>query len=244
MSFAFAPLPWRIPHFGAFWNEIREDYPKFEVHPPIGELNFAFSAAAPETIFDLPVRCWFINEESNRLIQVQNNRFFHNWRRSSPDASYLHYDELRPVLEKEWRRFCGFLSRHVLGDPNVLLCEVSYINHLVRGDGWNSFSDLSLIFPTIGSLAGKAFVERPETVLVNSTYVMPTNEGRLRVVIQPAVRKMDGKEIIQLTVTGSCRPPSGDPNDLMTCLDYCREWVVRGFDDLTSAHMHSIWRKK
>lgn len=243
MSFAFAPLSWHVPHFGAFWNEIRADYPKFEVHPPIGEISFAFSAAAPEAIFNLPVRCWFINEESNRLIQVQNNRFFHNWRRPTPDAPYLHYEKLKPVFEKEWGRFCDFLSRHSLGAPNVLLCEVSYINHLSRGVGWDSFSDLSLVFPSVGSLDGK-FVGKPETALVNSTYVMPMNEGRLRVAIQPAVRQTDGKEIIQLAITASCRPGSPETAGLMRCLDYCREWVVRGFDDLTSAHMHSIWRKK
>jgi len=244
MAFAFAPLAWSVPHFGAFWNEIREDYPKFEVHPPIGEINFEFSALAPEGIFKLPVRCWFINEESNRLIQVQNNRFFHNWRRPSPNAPYLHYEHLKPVFEREWGRFRDFLGRHALGVPNVLSCEVSYINHLERGIGWESFSDLSVIFPTVGKFDGRNFIPRPETVFVNNTYVMAANEGRLRVVIQPAVRQADGKEIIQLAITGSCRPPSAGTGDLMHCLDACREWVVRGFDDFTSREMHQIWRKK
>lgn len=243
MALAFAPLAWSVPHFGAFWNEIRVDYPKFEVHPPIGEMNFEFSALAPEAAFKLPVRCWFINEENNRLIQVQNNRFFHNWRRPNPKAPYLHYDELRPVFQNEWERFRDFVARHSLGTPNVLWCEVSYINHLDRGIGWDSFSDLSVVFPTIGTFGG-SFVGKPETVLANSTYVMPSNEGRLRVAIQPAVRQADGKEIIQLSITGICRPASTATEDLMSGLDYCREWVVRGFDDLTSPEMHKIWRKK
>jgi uncharacterized protein (TIGR04255 family) len=125
MAFAFVPLSWSVPHFGAFWSELREDYPKFEVHPPIGEFNVEFNALSPEAIVRLPVRCWFINDESNRLIQVQNNRFFHNWRRPNPTAPYLHYDELKPVFEREWGRFCDFLNRHDLGVPNVLSCEVS-----------------------------------------------------------------------------------------------------------------------
>jgi len=73
---------------------------------------------------------------------------------------------------------------------------------------------------------------------------MPSNEGRLHVVIQPAIRQLDGKEIIQLSITGSCRPASNEASELTRCLDNCREWVVRGFDDLTSPHMHSIWGKK
>jgi uncharacterized protein (TIGR04255 family) len=244
MAFAFVPLSWSIPHFGAFWNEIRTDYPTFEVHPPIGEFNLQFDALGPDAIVKLPVRCWFINDESNRLIQIQNNRFFHNWRRPNPSAPYLHYAELKPVFEKEWGRFCDFAGRHDMGLPNVLSCEVSYINHLERGVGWDSFSDLSVVFPSVGNFQGKSFLGKPETISVNGSYVMPSSEGRLRVVIQPAIRQLDGKEIIQLTITGSCRPASSDTSELMRCLDFCREWVVRGFDDLTSQPMHTIWRKK
>ena len=243
MAFAFVPLPWSVPHFGAFWSELRGDYPTFEVHPPIGEFKLEFNAIAPGAIVNLPVRCWFKNDQSNRLIQIQNNRFFHNWRRPSPSAPYLHYAELKPVLEKEWDRFRDFVHRYDLGTPNVLSCEVAYINHLDRRVGWDNFSDLSSIFPSVGSFEGN-FVKKPETIAANVSYVMPSNEGRLNVVIQPAIRQQDGKEIIQLSITGSCRPASSDTSELMRCLDFCREWVVRGFDDLTSPHMHKIWRKK
>jgi uncharacterized protein (TIGR04255 family) len=244
MAFAFAPMSWSVPHFGAFWSEIKGDYPNFEVHPPIGEFNFEFNAVAPEAIVKLPVRCWFKNEESNRLIQVQNNRFFHNWRRPSPTAPYLHYDELRPVFEREWGRFCDFATRYNLGVPNVLSCEVAYINHLDRNMGWENFANLSRIFPSVGSFEGESFLKKPETISANAVYVMPSNEGRLHVVIQPAIRQKDGKEIIQLSITGSCRPASSETSELMRCLDSCREWVVKGFDDITSADMHKIWRKK
>jgi hypothetical protein len=80
--------------------------------------------------------------------------------------------------------------------------------------------------------------------LANAEYVMPSNEGRLHVAIQPAIRQLDGKEIIQLSITGSCRPASSETAELMRCLDSCREWVVKGFDDVTSPDMHKIWRKK
>jgi uncharacterized protein (TIGR04255 family) len=243
MAFTFVPLSWSIPHFGAFWSEVRGDYPTFEVHPPIGEFNLEFNAVAPGTLVNLPVRCWFKNDQSNRLIQVQNNRFFHNWRRPNPSAPYLHYAELKPVFETEWARFRDFAQRYDLGVPNVLSCEVAYINHLDRRVGWDNFSDLSNIFPSVGSFEG-SFVKKPETVAANVSYVMPSDEGRLNVVIQPAIRQQDGKEIIQLSITGSCRPASSETNELMRCLDSCREWVVRGFDDLTSPNMHKIWRKK
>lgn len=244
MAFRFAPLEWNIPHFGAFWNEIRADYPTFEVHPPIGEFAVRFDAMGPNAVVNIPVRCWFINPESDRLIQVQNNRFFHNWRRTQPGDKYLHYDELKPVFHREWNRFCDFAKRHAMGIPNVLQCEVCYINHLERGVGWDHYSDLGLIFPSVGNWVGKSFLSKPETASLNASYVMPSNEGRLHVLVQPALRQSDGKEIIQLTITGSCRPSTSEESELFRCLDFCRDWVVLSFDDLTSEHMHKIWGRK
>src|SRR4051812_14076482 len=97
MSFHFTSLDWRIPHFGAFWNEIRGDYPDFEVHPPVGEFKVEFSEAASNAVVSLPVRCWFIDTTGKRLLQVQHNRFFQNWRRPNPAAPYLHYKDLKPA---------------------------------------------------------------------------------------------------------------------------------------------------
>jgi uncharacterized protein (TIGR04255 family) len=244
MSFQFTPLKWEVPHFGAFWNEIRSDYPTFQVHPPLGEFKVQFDAMSPDAIVSIPVRCWFINEESNRLIQVQNTRFFHNWRRPSAHAEYLHYDDLKPIFKKEWERFCNFVLSYQLGSPNVLQCEVSYINHLERGLGWQNFSELLRIFPTIGSLTGRSFLREPETAAVNATYVMPLRDGRLHMNIQPAIRQADAKEILHFALTGSCSPSSNAPSDLLACLDDCRSWVVKAFDDFTSENMHTIWGKK
>jgi uncharacterized protein (TIGR04255 family) len=244
LSFQFTPLKWSIPHFGAFWNEIKTDYPKFEVHPPIGEFNFQFDAMSPEAVVNFPVRCWFINETDNRLIQVQSTRFFHNWRRPSAEVPYLHYDDLRPLFRREWERFCDFAVRQDMGKPHVLLCEVSYVNHLERGIGWDQFSELSSIFPSLGSFRGREFLKEPETAAVHATYVMPEMGGRLNISIQPAIRQADTKEILQLAITGSCQPPVDDVDELLKSLDACRSWVVKGFDDITSERMHKIWGKK
>jgi len=244
MAFRFSSLDWRIPHFGAFWNEVKDDYPDFEVHPPLGDFALQLTNKDLDATISLPIRCWFINNEQNRLLQVQHNRFFQNWRRPNPAAPYLHYEKLRPSFEYEWSRFCDFARRHRIGTPAVLLCEVCYINHLERGIGWKDYADLAVIFPSIGTLHGRQFLKLPETTAVSASFVIPPNEGRLQVAIHPAVRQSDGKEVIQLTITAGCRPASNDMPELLRCLDDCRYWVVTGFDDLTSDDMHRIWRKK
>lgn len=244
MAFHFARLKWDIPHFGLFWGELKTRYPKYEVHPPLGEYQIKFESGRPDSELAFPVRCWFINEENNRLIQVQDTAFLQSWRKVSAEEAYLNYGKLQPLFWGEWEHFCAFAKEQGLGSPNVLLCEVSYVNHLEKGLGWDKFSQLDVIFPSIGSLGGREFLGRPDTAFLNLSFSMPTQDGRLNVSIQPAVRQMDQKEILQLTVTGKCRPSSSDPRDLIAGLDLCRGWVVNGFDDFTSQAMHQLWGKK
>ena len=58
----------------------------------------------------LPVRRWFIHKSETRLLQVQNDRFIHNWRKVGPADEYPHYETIRPIFLTEWTRFYGFLE--------------------------------------------------------------------------------------------------------------------------------------
>src|ERR1017187_6649118 len=80
----FAPLQgWGVPHFGLFWNEIKNEYPNFNVQPPlpgdvgIGSRLDGGSPTGPQIQFTAgtPVRCWFFDPSRPRLIQLQNDRF-------------------------------------------------------------------------------------------------------------------------------------------------------------------------
>lgn len=95
----FAPLQgWSVPHFGLFWNEIKNEYPNFQVQPPVpGDVGFSVGLeigprVAPrlEVSAIAPVRCWLFNESRSRLIQVQSDRFMHNWIKAAPGQPYLH----------------------------------------------------------------------------------------------------------------------------------------------------------
>jgi uncharacterized protein (TIGR04255 family) len=134
----FVPLEkWHIPHFGLFWHDIRGEYPRFEVQPPLASPieKFGQEAGPPqrlalEMLTHPPVRCWFIDRSEKRLLQVQNDRFIHNWRKAGSVETYPHYENIRPLFEREWERFCLFLKSHDLGTPEVRQCEVTYVNHI------------------------------------------------------------------------------------------------------------------
>jgi uncharacterized protein (TIGR04255 family) len=190
------------------------------------------------------VRCWFFNQDETRLIQVQNNLFLHNWRKVVPTERYLHYDDLRPHFEREWQGFREFLEQEALGAPKVSLCEVTYVNHIDRGSGWETFADLSGLFPNWSPKTSEDYLPSPELVAMNASYALKGLDGRLQISVQPAVRQTDAKETIQLTVTVRCKPSSSSNEDIYRGLDDARKWVVLGFTDFTSPKMHKLWGRK
>ena len=130
-----------IPHFGVFWQSIRRVYPRFQVHPPLNQVFERFgeqSVSSPqvsiEELSSPPVRCWFMDASENRLLQIQNDRFIHNWRKVRIDDEYPRYTAVRLTFETAWNSLCAFLASENLGIPQPNQCEVIYVNHIERVD--------------------------------------------------------------------------------------------------------------
>ena len=250
-SIEFAPLSrWQIPHFGLYWSSLRERYPKLNVQaalPPQRE-SLDREIADPTShnmVFELnrpPIRCWFYNEPETQLIQSQNDRFMFNWKRGLVDAEYPHYHEsIRPIVAREWETFNQFVAVENLGKIDVQQCEISYINHLVVGEGWDNYSQLGEVFPAWGGSTRENYLGVPEDVEIRARYLMPERQGRIYIHAQPAIRRDDSREIIQLTFVARGRPRSSDPTKVLDWFDPAQEFVGRSFLDFTSQKMHTLW---
>ena len=246
MGTHFAPIErWQAPHFGLFWARIKKEYPRVQIQPPV--INLPPPGLLPTQLqspVEFPLRCWFFNQDETRLIQVQSNLFLHNWRKTTQTDRYLHYDALRPHFEREWQGFRSFLDQEGLGSVNVSMCEVTYVNHIDRGSGWETFADLADVFPNWSPSTSGSVLPPPELVAINATYPLKDIEGRLQISAQPAVRQNDAKETVQLTVTVRCKPSSSSNEEIYRSLDEARKWVTLGFTDFTSGKMHKIWGRK
>ncbi len=248
----FDPLAlWEIPHFGLFWHEIKDDYPKSSVMPPLPSQRERFGAKTRqpsqvevELLLRPEVRCWFSNESQTELIQVQNDRLVLNWRKVTDNNVYPHYENTRPKFEREWGRFCEFVTSQKIGLPDVKQCEVTYVNHIEQGEGWETLADLAGILPCWVGASSEGFLPTPEAIALNAKYLMPQDQGRLYIKLQTAIRHTDAKEILQLTLTARGQPASSDTTSILQWLDLGHEWVVRGFTDFTSAKMHDLWKRR
>lgn len=232
---------------GLFWTDIRSSYPTSESKAALVPMTEDFGVIPPQIGIQLVTepefRYWFIDNSSTQLIQIQKDRFIRNWRRVKPDDLYPHYDTLRPKFEQDWQRFCNFLERERFGRPDINQCEVTYVNHIPKGVGWEKFGEVDKVVTLLSPAEARTFLPPPEIIHLNCRYLMGEKQGRLHATIQPALRQQDGTEVLQLTLTAQGRPASTEVADVLTWFDMGHEWIVRGFADLTTPDMHRAWRR-
>lgn len=248
----FAPIDrWGVPHFGLFWGHIQDQFPQFSVQPPLVSQIERFDSPEPtqsgmqiDLANPLDPRCWFISADDADLLQVQSTRFLSNWRKRSDAAVYPRYEQYtRPQFERHWTGFREFVERQGLPSPEVLQCEVSYVNHIPRGEGWSDPSDVSSVFRIQAPTPQMEFLPASEGLAFRTNFLMPDHSGRLRVTLGRAVRNIDAVEVLVFTLTARGKPRSSATEDILAWCDQGREWIVRGFTDLTTRKMHEIWKR-
>lgn len=252
LSVQFEPLASiRTAHLGILWEEFRAEFPNTEERPPLDPVLEQFPESAVARIglrfqaFENPPvpRIWFTNDRGSEMIQVQNDRFTKNWRKDGEGILYPHYDEtIRPNFDRDYRVFLAFLEKNQLGTPHVNQCEVTYVNHILVGQGWQRYGDLEKIF-TFWRSPDAVPPGPAEDLRMHARFVIPGTDGkpvgRLHVDVQPAVRTSDSRPMYVLHLTARGQVGTG-----VDFLDLGREWIVTTFKSLTTGSMHKIWRIK
>jgi uncharacterized protein (TIGR04255 family) len=253
ISVLFSPLVnWRSAHAGLYWSRINDRYPRTETHPPLPTQIEQFDTEAvqrPTIQFEVVnpdiSRFWFVADPATKLIQVQRDRFVINWRKIKGDETYPRYlAEMRPRFDKEWKDFAAFVSQQNIGNVDVQQCELTYINDLLKGEGWSTFPEALSLFAPWWHDGSDGFLPKPETLALTGSFRIPGDLGRLHFNAMHVRRQIDNRESIRLELVARGKPASGEHDDLLTWMDMGHEWIVRGFADLTSKHAHALWKRK
>ena len=237
-------------HFGMLYDRLKDRYPKTEYHPPVGPTIELFDTkGAPNVAFrfdtSLPVgRCWYLNEAGTELLQVQPDRVTLNWRKLDTDAAYPHYDALKVRFERELGLVLGFFEELGLGTFQPLQCELTYVNHIIQGDGWNAASDIGQVVSLWSGAATEDFLPPAEDVRFACQFRMDDQgvpRGRLHVELQSALRAIDRRKLLALHMVARGAPLSGNVDGVLGFADQAHTWIVRGFAAITTTRMHQLW---
>ena len=243
--------PLRAPHLGLFWRTVGDDFPNFREQPPlvpqIEALDADAPAASPEVGIQIGMgtipspRCWFLDPSGNKLIQLQSDRFLHNWRKTTGEEAYPRYEAIRDEFIGRWRGFASFLNDVDLGAPTVTQAEVTYVNHIPRNSCWSEADDMPRVFSCF-RLVDEADLFGPmETMEFAIRRRLPDGRGRLHVTAAPAFGTKDKSVMIRMVLTA--RGPVADSSDeaILDWLAMGRAAIVNGFTALTTPEAHRFW---
>jgi hypothetical protein len=127
-------------------------------------------------------------------------------------------------------------------------CEVTYVNHIISGAGWERHGELGEILTVWTTRYSDTFLSEPGDIGLRVRYIIPDADGsplgRLLVGVDPAFRTEDDRPIYVLILTARGRPTSDGIEGAIGFLDVGREWIVRAFTSLTSPRMHEVWGRR
>ena len=186
-----------------------------------------------------------LTPNENGIVQVQRDRFLHNWKKVAPDDQYPRYTQVIEMFRERLKAFEEFLAESQLGPIEPLQYEMTYVNHIPQRDGWTSLADVGNVFPdfTRRTDSGR-FLPEPEQLNWRTSFLLPVQQGRLHAVVRRVQRTSDNKPMLLFELTARGMPDDTIREAMWSWFDLAHEWIVRGFTDLTSHEVRkNVWRQ-
>ncbi len=235
------------PHFGLLWERFKEDYPTFKDMTPLASQalpqgdNFTFQ------ITDTPPlpRVWYEHKNKSGIVQVQQDRFLHNWKKGKSEDKYPHYETVIALFKEHLDTFDSYLRENEIGAIDPTQYEIIYVNHIPLGDGWNTLNDIGNIFEDFSWNAGtKEFLPEISNLNFKVTFELPNQHGHLHIKGWKGINKEDNLPVLRLDLTVQGMSQERSDEGMWSWFDEAREWIVRGFADFTNNKMHEeSWRR-
>jgi len=223
-----------IPHYGAFWSQLRDRYPKVEHASPIVEPSDVLN----ESVF-LP-RVWLISDDSASLVQLQQNRLHLNWRQTERMNAYVRFPAIKKEFIDVWGKFEEFVLT-TTGQPiQPVGAELTYTNFIevVGATSANEIAQEALL--DWGWAKQERFLSPPKAFAHNYTFGLPNGNDSLNVAIAAVRRKDSNSEALklELTVKGKCQ----SDGSFEEWSNGAHDFLVQSFKDLTKPSMHQQWK--
>lgn len=238
------------PRLVKFWDEcLAADLPTIEERPPYEAPVEQFgqeSGTSPVALRiggSIPSPRFFCSS-GNDLIQLQQDWFAYNWRKTPENPDYTRYEKGRAKFERWMTDLSSFVQETFGAELVPTQCEVTYINHIALTADDLAWGPFGAVLRDIQPRSG-AFLPLPETSRHVSAYVIPSDEGspmgRLHVAVDRAWAGEERGPIVLLSLTARGAPRTSELSSVLEFLDLGRRWVVKGFVDMTTASFHQRW---
>ena len=230
---------------GEVWALYKSKFPLVEEQPPLTPVFETFGRLQPMQM-NLGIitgashdRFWFLTPEKDELIQFQEDRLLHNWRKVGEGTN--EYPRFERMIEKFERELGGLEGYFATLSPQTLAinqCEVTYVNHIPWTGAAGNDASRWLRFLQFGDSLAEEF-----SITFRRTIPSPTNQPIGRLICEASAALADGKRVIRLSLTARGAPARPDVSAALDFLQRGREIVVRAFAQLTTEAAHQEWQR-
>ena len=230
---------------GEVWALFKSEFPLVEEHPPlppafetfglplVQQMRLGFVTGAAHDRF------WFLTKPKDELIQFQQDRLLHNWRKIGDEAN--EYPRFERMIEKfkaeliRLEQYVGQLSPQALA---INQCELTYINLIPCAADASCQPGQWLKILNFGTSDAEDF-----TVVFRRVIHDRTGAPLGRLVCEATVALVSGRRMIQLALAARGAPVHSDIPAALDFLVRGREIVVRTFAEITTDSAHLAWQR-
>ena len=239
------PQGYQQIYAGAVRDLFKRDFPGIQELPvippsfetfgimPGGQINFGIMTGPTHDRF------WFISENGSEIIQFQNDRLLHNWRKvADQNNEYPRFESIIAKFSDEIERLQTFMASIRPQKIAIRQCELTYINHVrpVEGSSINPSDCLRFVSPDITP---------PDDFSASFRRVIAVNgqpRGRLICESSTAIDE-SARRFIALTLTARGAPDTPELNSALEFLSKGRDMIVRLFAEITTDSAQRAWER-
>jgi uncharacterized protein (TIGR04255 family) len=229
---------------GGVWSLYKDRFPLVEEHPPLAPAFETFGRPQPAQIglgFVTGAshdRFWFLTPLKEELIQFQQDRLMHNWRKVGDGGNpYPRFEVMIRNFEQELGGLQDYFNTLAPQSPapqglQINQCEVIYVNHipLEQPDDWLRFVRFEGI-------------EADDFAMTFRRTLHRTGEPVGRLSCETATVIVEGKIMLRMSLTARGAPSRPDMHAALEKLRENHEVVVHAFAELTTEAAHKKWKR-
>jgi len=228
------------------WELYRADFPFVEEQPPLPPTFETFGLPAQGNPFSFGIvagamhdRFWFLSKSRDEVIQFQQDRLLHNWRKGGDgNNSYPRFEKIIVNFEAELQLLEKYFNGLAVQNIKCNQAEISYTNHIpLDREGAPSKADDWLRILNFGDGAPDDISMVARRALLGSD---GAPYGRIICEANTSLNPKGGRILVlALTVRGAPSEPS-----ISSALDFLikgRDVIVEEFTSITTDSAHGLW---
>lgn len=239
-------VPLTSARLGQFWGEsLSANFPNAENRPPIEQIQETFGPPQARWEFGaslIPHRIWARSLDGGRTVQIQQDAIFTNWQKLE-GQTHVGYAERKQVFCDNWNALDGFVGDHGLGKLVPTVCSLTYVNRVQAEH--SKYERMSHYIEGLSrDYQSSGYLPNPEAVTFSLAFPFPAENSRLRIDAKSFVEQPSGMPVARLQLAARGQPRAENIEAALNWMDLAHEWIVRGFDAITTEPAHEEWGKE